>query len=59
VLVAGLSFHTNSVAIVLCHTESEISVAALRWSCTVHYWHWFSDTCWRAHCTQYSAAWFV
>jgi len=44
-LVTGLPFYTNSVDIVLCYTESEVSVATFCWSCNVHYWHWISHTC--------------
>jgi len=43
-LVTGLSFNTDSVDIVLCHTESEVPMATLCCSGTVHYWHWVSYT---------------
>jgi len=58
-LVARLSFNTDCVDIILCNTGSEVSVAALCWSCTVHCWHWISDTSWYASCSQCSATWFV
>ena len=48
-LVIGLSFNTNSIAVVLCSTTSEISVATLYWSCTVHCWYRVSHIGGRAH----------
>jgi len=56
-LVTGLSLNTNSADIVLCYTESEVSMATLCWSCSVHYWHCVTHTCWCTGWPQCSTAW--